>query len=159
MLKSFLTDAQRERLNQFPDDIPRDDLSAYFTLSGADIETIKSQRHEHTQLGFALQLCTLRYLGFVPNDLSAVPAAAVTFIAHQLNLTPAVIQDYGRRIHTRTDHFLSVQSYLEFRKATATDFSNLTDWLLQRALEHDKGVVSPNPIFFRRSTKALLKPP
>jgi TnpA family transposase len=80
MPKGFLTDAQRERLNRFPDDLPRDDLSAYFTLSGADIEIIKSQRHEHTQLGFALQLCTLRYLGFVPNDLSTVPVAATTFI-------------------------------------------------------------------------------
>jgi len=138
MPKGFLTDAQRERLNRFPDDLPRDDLSAYFTLSGADIEIIKSQRHEHTQLGFALQLCTLRYLGFVPNDLSTVPVAATTFIGHQLKLTPAAIQDYGRRTHTRTDHFLSVQSYLEFRKAAAADFGELADWLLQRALEHDK---------------------
>lgn len=65
MPKDFLTNAQRERLNQFPDDLPRDDLSAYFTLSGADIEIIKRQRYEHTQLGFALRICTLRYLGIV----------------------------------------------------------------------------------------------
>jgi len=51
-----------------------------------------------------------------------MPVAATTFIAHQLNLTPAAIQDYGWRIHTRTDHFLDVQSYLEFRKAMAADF-------------------------------------
>ncbi|NJN47927.1 MAG: DUF4158 domain-containing protein, partial [Candidatus Competibacteraceae bacterium] len=37
MPKGFLTDAQRDRLNRFPDDVSRDDLSAYFTLSGADI--------------------------------------------------------------------------------------------------------------------------
>lgn len=134
----FLTDAQRERLNRFSDDISRDDLSAYFTLSEADIEAVNNQRYEHTRLGFALQLCSLRYLGFVPNDLSNVPIIAIEFIAHQLNLTPTAIQDYGRRVHTRTDHFLSVLSYLGFRKITAADFDELTHWLLQRALEHDK---------------------
>ena len=134
----FLTDAQRERLNRFPDDIPHDDLSAYFTLSEADIKEINHQRHEHTRLGFAVQLCTLRYLGFAPDDLSPVSPTVIEFIAHQLDLTPAAIQEYGRRIHTRTDHFLRVQSYLGFRKATTVDLDGLTRWLLQRALEHDK---------------------
>lgn len=138
MSKGFLTDAQRERLNRFPDDVPRDDLSSYFTLSEGDIKEITQQRHEHTRLGFAVQLCTLRYLGFAPDDLSTVPPTVVDFIAHQLDLTPAAIQEYGRRIHTRTDHFLRVQSYLGFRKATMVDLEELTRWLVQRALEHDK---------------------
>ena len=138
MASGFLTEAQRERLNRFPDDIGRDDLSAYFTLSEADIETIKRQRHDHTRLGFALQLCALRYLGFAPDDLSTVSPSVVEFIARQLDLAPTAIQDYGQRIHTRTDHLLSVQAYLGFRKASAADLDELTQWLLARALEHDK---------------------
>ncbi len=43
MATGFLTDAERERLSRFPDDIARDDLSAYFTLSEADIEAINRQ--------------------------------------------------------------------------------------------------------------------
>ena len=57
----FLTEAERERLNRFPDEIPYDDLSAYFTLSDRDIQAIQRQRGDHNRLGFALQLGTLRY--------------------------------------------------------------------------------------------------
>ena len=77
-------------------------------------------------------------LGFVPDDLSTTPPAAVHFIAGQLDLAPAVIQRYGRRLHTRTEHVLQVQAYLGFRKATAADLEALAQWLLERALEHDK---------------------
>ena len=98
MATGFLTEAQRERLSRFPDDIGRDDLSAYFTLSEADIAAIYRQRHDHTRLGFALQLCALCYLGFAPDDLSTVPTTMVQFIARQLKLAPAAIQDYGQRI-------------------------------------------------------------
>jgi TnpA family transposase len=134
----FLTEAERERLSRFPDEIPYDDLSAYFTLSDNDIQEIQRQRGDHNRLGFTLQLCALRYLGFAPNDLSTAPPAAVHFIARQLDLAPEVLQIYGQRIHTRTDHLLQVQVYLGFRKATSADLEALVQWLLARALEHDK---------------------
>jgi hypothetical protein len=134
----FLTATERERLNRFPDEIPYADLSAYFTLSDRDIQASQRPRGDHNRLGFALQLCALRYLGFVPDDLSTTPPAAVHFIAGQLDLAPAVIQRYGRRLHTRTEHVLQVQAYLGFRKATAADLEALAQWLLERALEHDK---------------------
>ncbi len=55
----------------------------------------------------------------------------VDFIARQLDLAPTAIQDYGRRIHTRTDYLLNVRAYLGFRKAMAGDLEDLTHWLLQ----------------------------
>lgn len=125
-------------MNRFPDEIPYADLSAYFTLSDRDLQASQRPRGDHNRLGFALQLCALRYLGFVPDDLSTTPPAAVHFIAGQLDLAPAVIQRYGRRLHTRTEHVLQVQAYLGFRKATAADLEALAQWLLERALEHDK---------------------
>lgn len=117
----FLTEAERERLNRFPDEIPYDDLSAYFTLSDGDIQAIQRQRGDHNRLRFALQLCALRYLGFAPDDLGSAPLAAVHFIACQLDLAPDAMQIYGRRIHTRTEHLLQVQANLGFRKATSAD--------------------------------------
>ena len=66
----FLTAADRARLNRFPEQIPHEDLSAFFLLSEADQTAINQQHSEaHTRLGFALQLCALRYLGFAPDDL------------------------------------------------------------------------------------------
>jgi uncharacterized protein DUF4158 len=58
----FLTAADRARLNRFPEQIPHEDLSAFFLLSEADQQAINRQHSEaHTRLGFALQLCALRY--------------------------------------------------------------------------------------------------
>jgi hypothetical protein len=77
----FLTQTERDRLNRFPDHIPHDDLIAFFTLSVSDQDQARRQRGEHNCLGFALQLCALRYLGFVPDVLANAPALAVEFVA------------------------------------------------------------------------------
>lgn len=134
----FLTDAERERLNDFPDNIPYDDLSAYFTLTENDIQEVNRQRGDYNRLGFALQLCVLRYLGFVPDDLSTAPALAIEFVAEQLSVAATAIATYGQRIATRTVHLQQIQGYLGFRKATPVDLDRLEQWLLVRAMEHDK---------------------
>ena len=134
----FLTAAERERLNRFPDPIPDEDLSAFFTLSDTDKLEVGKQRGAHNQLGFALQLCALRYLGFAPDDLHSTPRPAVLVVARQLALPPEALAAYGHRIHTRTTHLQQVQAYLGFSPALPLDFEALTNWLVDRALEHDK---------------------
>src|SRR5262249_38030326 len=138
MSTGFFTAADRERLNRFPDQIPDEDLSAFFLLSEADQQAINQHREAHTRLGFALQLCALRYLGFAPDDLTTAPAAAVEYLAHQLGVAPQALQAYGGRRPTRTVHFQQVQLHLHFRLATPLDMYALQTWLVERALEHDK---------------------
>ena len=53
---------ERERLNRFPDPIPAEDLRVFFTLSDRDAQEVSKHRGAPNQLGFALQLCALRYL-------------------------------------------------------------------------------------------------
>jgi TnpA family transposase len=134
----FLTEAERERLSRFPGYIPEDDLSVFFLLSETDHQAVNRQHDDHTRLGFALQLCTLRYLGFVPQDLGTAPSSAVGYVAEQLHVRPEVIEAYGSRIATRTTHLQQVQRHLGFRRATPLDVYALQTWLLARALEHDK---------------------
>jgi len=134
----FLSPADRDRLSRFPAQIPDDDLRAFFLLSDADQQVINHQREAHTRLGFALQLCALRYLGFAPDDLSTTPEEAVGYVAGQLGVPAAAIHAYGQRIKTRTTHLQQVQAYLSFRLATPLDFYALQTWLVERALEHDK---------------------
>ena len=73
----FLSHSEIERLESFPEEIDRDDLAEHFRLAGKDLEFVRSQYGSEGQLGIAVQLCALRWLGFVPEDLSAPPAAAV----------------------------------------------------------------------------------
>src|SRR5215510_5101566 len=138
MSTGFLTPADRDRLNRFPAQIPEEDLRAFFLLSEDDQRTINQHREAHTRLGFALQLCALRYLGFAPDDLTTAPAAAVEYLAHQLGVAPQALQAYGGRRPTRTVHFQQVQLHLHFRLATPLDMYALQTWLVERALEHDK---------------------
>jgi TnpA family transposase len=134
----FLTTAERDRLNRFPDPIPDEDLRAFFLLSEADQQAINQHREAHARLGFALQLCALRYLGFAPDDLQTAPAAAVAYVAQQLGVVPQALTAYGMRRPTRTTHFQQVQMHLHFRLATPLDWYALQTWVGERALEHDK---------------------
>jgi TnpA family transposase len=134
----FLTDAERERLRRFPTEVPSEDLVDYFTLSDRDQVQVRRQRGSANRLGFALQLCTLRYLGFVPDPLCPVPTAVIAHLAQQLRTTPESFAAYGDRPHTRTDHLQEVTAYLGFRKARPGDLRTLKAWLVERALEHDR---------------------
>ena len=69
MSTSFLTAAERERWQRFPETIPQDDLAVYFLLSDDDTREVNRQREPFNRLGYALQLCALRYLGFCANRL------------------------------------------------------------------------------------------
>lgn len=135
---NFLSEVERSRLTQFPSTIPDSDLMAYFKLSADDQVQINRQRQTHNRLGFALQLSTLRYLGFCPDDLQHPPPEAIEYLARQLSIPVADLAAYGKRAQTRTDHLQQIQSYLGFRAATAVDLEHVATWLVQRALEHDK---------------------
>jgi hypothetical protein len=62
----------------------------------------------------------------------------MAFVVHQLAVDPAVLAAYGARAQTRQDHLLAVQTHLGYRKVSQDDVHTLANWLLERALEHDK---------------------
>src|SRR3954447_25487240 len=112
----FFTDAEREPLDRFPEEIPPEDLAAHFTLTISDLSVVRRRRGDHSRLGFALQLCALRYLGFAPDELTTAPPAALAFVARQLDLAVRpgvrlgeVLAAYDRD-HTRTDHLRELQA-------------------------------------------------
>jgi hypothetical protein len=86
----LLSAADRDRANRFPLAITYDDLVTFFTLSVEDQEQIPVHAGPHARLGFTLELCALRFMGFVPDDLTSAPPEAVTFVARQLAVEPAV---------------------------------------------------------------------
>jgi Domain of unknown function (DUF4158)/Sulfatase-modifying factor enzyme 1 len=134
----FLSDAERERLDSFPAQVVPGDIETHFTLSRADRRQVPRTGSPANRLGFALQLGTLRFLGFCPDDLGTAPVAVVAFMARQLDVAPAELARYGRRGQARTEHLRLIRRHLGFRKATAGDLTRLETWLADRALEHDR---------------------
>jgi hypothetical protein len=135
---TFLTPKERERLACFPDDIPHWDLITYFTLTAQDYTFLKTCRNDPHRLGVALQLGSVRYLGFCPMQLHTAPLSAVAFLAEQLHIDPTAFQDYGMRRMTRSAHFQAVLDHLDFRRVQEEEQEQLLAWLTERALEHDK---------------------
>ena len=101
MPASIFSETELARLASFREEIPGDDLIRAFTLTGADRDLVAIRRGAANRLRLALQLCALRYLGFVPRNLSAAPRSAACFVADQLEVSPDEIQSYARREQTR----------------------------------------------------------
>ena len=81
MPASIFSETELARLASFPEEIPGDDLIKAFTLTGADRRPRRHPGGATNRLGLALQLCALRYLGFVPRNLSAAPRSAACFVS------------------------------------------------------------------------------
>jgi hypothetical protein len=88
-------------------------------------------------LGLAVQLCTLPWLGFVPDDVGAAPPAAVARLAERLQVSAGALACYGEREQTRTEHLRAAARYLGWRPAKALELKELEEFLLARAMEHD----------------------
>ncbi|WP_218908824.1 DUF4158 domain-containing protein [Nocardiopsis sinuspersici] len=69
-------------------------LNRYFFLDDADRALIEPERREANRLGYAVQLCTARYLGTFLTDLSQVPEEAVVYLADFLTMFTALLRGF-----------------------------------------------------------------
>jgi hypothetical protein len=79
----FLSDAERERLDNFPAQVVPGYIETYFTLCCVDRRQVPRTASPANPLGLALQLGALRFLGLCRDDLGTVPEAVVAFVARQ----------------------------------------------------------------------------
>ena len=122
-------------------DIPTDEesLIRHYTLSPADRLEIELRRRKHNQLGFAVQLCLMRYPGrpLLPNETP--PKAMLDYIAEQIDAAPFLFDLYARREETRRDHIGKLLRYLGARNATAEDRRAALVAAIETAATTDKG--------------------
>lgn len=147
---SFLSETDRTELNAFPKTISLSDLNHYFRLSPRDKQAAKEQHGAVNKLGFALQLCTLRFLGWCPKEWGELPEEVVSYLAQQLKVAPELLEKYGKRENTRLNHFRKIKAYLGFKEVKPQESQELEKWLLARAKEHD----APS-VLFRELTNQL----
>jgi hypothetical protein len=138
------SDEELAQLRGFPG-ITRDELIRFFTLTSANRAFVDPGRGRSARdrLGLAVQLCTLPWLGFVPDDVTAAPPAVVTRLAEQLHVDAGALAGYGEREQTRTDHLRLVLQYAGWRVPRSLEVKELDEFLLARAMEHD----SPSLLF------------
>lgn len=137
MPSGFLTNAEKERLENFPSEISEVDKTAFFTLTDNDLALVNRRTGAQNRLGFAILLCSLRFLGFIPDNLENVPKELLQYLAEQLQINNAIIPTY-QRIRTKQTQIIEIFAYTEFRRIDKNDLKSLEKWLTKRALEHDR---------------------
>nr|WP_280414203.1 DUF4158 domain-containing protein [Nocardia carnea] len=97
----MFADEELARLREFPE-IGREELFRFFTLSPADLAFVDPGRGRGPadRLSIAIALCTLPWLGFVPDRVVTAPPVAVARLAEQLRVDGTEIRSYGRRAQT-----------------------------------------------------------
>ena len=94
-------------------------------------------------MGLAVTLCTLPWLGFVPDDLLGLPQAALIRLSGQVAVHPGMLERYVqatvKRPQTRSDHLKLVMKYLKWKNPSpgSPQLKELEQFLLDRAMEHD----------------------
>ncbi|MEV4183935.1 DUF4158 domain-containing protein [Streptosporangium canum] len=101
----FLTDEQAAAYGTFAEVPMRSELERFFYLDDVDRDLIALRRARSHQLGFALQLCTVRYVGLFLEDPLEVPWPVVEYLAEQLRIDdPSCVNAYTARRQTLYDH-------------------------------------------------------
>jgi hypothetical protein len=140
--QDVFSEEELARLWGFPE-MNRAELIRYFTLTGADEAFVRRFRTGRNVLGVSVQLCTLPWLGFVPDEMAEAPAAAVGRLSQRLGIAMGELRGYGEREQTRTDHLREVAGYAGWRVMDAAEWKELDEFLFARAMEHD----SPKLLF------------
>ncbi len=134
----FFTKAEREKFQSFPSEPTEADIITFFPLSSQEIALVKKRSGNLNRLAFAIQLGALRYLGFVPDELSQTPRTIINYLAKQLKIDPKGLDNYYQRPSTKTNQLQQIRLHLGWRKPTSSDLVLWENWLLDRALEHDR---------------------
>lgn len=137
--RSILSAADLVSLLALP--VEQDDLIRYYSFNDPDFSLIQQRRGEANRLGFAVQLCLLRYPGFSLGKDTAVAEPVIQWVAHQIQVDAAAWENYGKREETRREHLLELRSYLGLSPFGLSDFRFLVKSLTELAMQTEKGLV------------------
>lgn len=136
----LLTPQERDRLTCVPSDLTEREIARYFTLSPQDLQVVERHRRPQNRLGFAVQLCMLRFPGRALTDLPDIPAPILVYIAEQVQVPAQAFIEYGRRENTLYEHLQELRELFGFRNCGWREFLGLTRGLLPLALESDQAL-------------------
>jgi hypothetical protein len=154
--RSILSVAERDSLLAMPD--AKDDLIRHYTFSETDLSIIRQRRGSANRLGFAVQLCYLRFPGIILGvDQSPFPPL-LKLVASQLKIAVESWDDYGQREQTRREHLVELQTVFGFQPFTMNHYRQAVQTLTELALQTDKGIVLANALIEQLRRQSVILP-
>nr|WP_227543293.1 DUF4158 domain-containing protein [Klebsiella pneumoniae] len=123
---------ERQRAALF--DLPTDELSLlkFYTLGDDDLENIRQRRRPENRIGFALQLCALRYPGRALAPGEMIPREILSFVGAQLGVPADALLTYATRRQTRQQHWTRCAKFTATRPSRAV-VPVICEWTFGRA--------------------------
>ncbi|MEF3304150.1 Tn3 family transposase [Paenibacillus sp. GYB003] len=133
-VRELLTTEERLQHLQIPPDLGEWELGTYFTFTQHDLEIIQQRRRDYNRLGFAVQLCVLRYLGWTLSDVKEVPVQVLRYIAKQINADEESFASYGEREATKYEHLEEIRKEYGYQTFTMSEYRFLCKHLFGHAM-------------------------
>lgn len=132
------------------------EIARYYTLDERDLAIIRRRRGAQNWLGFALQLCFLRYPGQVMTADSEPSADMLSFVARQVHAPPEAWAAYAQRDETRREHASALQTAFGYRPFTVTEYRQRRGALTALALQTNAAHASSTAASRRASTLTIV---
>ena len=128
----------------------------HHTFSTSDLRIIKQRRSVENRLGFAVQLCYMRYPGVVMPDIPS--EIVIQHAATQLEISPVNFDNYGRRKNTFHEHSSELQIIFGFKLFSSLIYREQLLFSENLGLQTDKGIVLAMALVTNLRLKKILLP-
>ena len=154
--KAVLSAAQQAALIALPP--TEEDLRLHYTLSENDLAIIRRKRGSHNRLGFAVQLCYLRFPGQAMAFEAQPPAELLAYVAQEVGVSPNAWTEYATRDETRREHALELQSVFGYRPFTIPEYRKVRGWLTDLALQTNKALALAEQLIELLRSQRIIVP-
>lgn len=155
--RELFSPAQRLDLLALPDD--EGELIRLFTLSIQDIAMIRQRRGDPNRLGFAIQLCSLRYPGQVIGQSDIPDKRMLEIVSRQLGLNKELWADYARRDETRREHLQVIMAVCGYHLFETPEYRAMMNWLFPLAMQSDQSMVLGHAVLKELRSRRIIIPP
>ncbi|WP_337219415.1 DUF4158 domain-containing protein, partial [Vibrio parahaemolyticus] len=100
----------------------KDDLIRHYTFNDTDLSIIRQRRGPANRLGFAVQLCYLRFPGAILGVYELPFPPLLKLVADQLKVGVESWNEYGQREQTRREHLVELKALFGFQPFTLTHY-------------------------------------
>lgn len=119
---------------------------------------IRQRRGAANRLGFAVQLCYLRFPGIFlgVDDPPFLPL--LRMVAAQLKVPVGSWNHYGQHEQTRREHLVELQTVFGFKPFTMSHYRQAVHTLTELALQTDKGIVLASTLIENLRRQSIILP-